>query len=148
MIDKTCALVFVRALSPADNAAIAGLSELQLEQAGLQLTLVSSAPLAGGDFSAYCTASGPISSFITDIQQDGSENSMAGILAGGLALLLGAGGGCGGGLFFDDKDESPPPPPPPPPPPDRVAFTIDDDSQNTAEEESFALGTTPGAPAA
>ena len=134
LLEDGCNLTQIRQLSDADIAAIQALSLLTVEEVGLHLQLVSYAPMGGADLSEFCVSSDPVSSFITSIRQDDSESSnFAGLLAGGLGLLLGlAGGGGGGGT----------------PAPDRTAFTIDEDSQNTAEEESFALGTAAGASAA
>jgi len=124
LLEDGCNLVQIRQLSDADIAAIQALSLLTIEEVGLHLQLVSYAPMGGADLGEFCVSSDPVSSFITSIRQDDSESSnFAGLLAGGLGLLLGLAGGGGGGT----------------PAPDRTAFTIENDSQSTAEAESFAL---------
>ena len=118
LLEDGCNLAQIRQLSEADIAAIRALSLLTVEEVGLHLQLVSYAPMENADLSEFCVSSDPVSSFITSIRQDDSDSaSLAGMLAGGLGLLMAlAGGGGGGGT----------------PAPDRTAFTIDDDSQSTA----------------
>ncbi|MGC6473790.1 MAG: hypothetical protein ACON5P_04035, partial [Candidatus Puniceispirillaceae bacterium] len=90
LLEDGCNLTQIRQLSDADIAAIQALSLLTVEEVGLHLQLVSYAPMGGADLSEFCVSSDPVSSFITSIRQDDSESSnFAGLLAGGLGLLLG-----------------------------------------------------------
>lgn len=99
LLEDGCNLTQIRQLSDADIAAIQALSLLTVEEVGLHLQLVSYAPMGGADLSEFCVSSDPVSSFITSIRQDDSESSnFAGLLAGGLGLLLGLAGGGGGGI--------------------------------------------------
>ena len=98
LLEAGCNLVMIRQLSPEDIAAIRALSLLSVEEVGLHLQLVSYAPITDSELSDFCVASDPVSSFVSRIRKDdGESSSIAGILAGGLGLLLGLAGGGGGG---------------------------------------------------
>jgi len=119
LLDEVCNLVLIRQLSECDIAAIRALSFLSADEVGLHLQLISYAPLNGADISNFCVASDPVSSFITNIRQEDADSiNIAGMLAGGLGLLLGLGGagGGGGGAIIT--------------PPDRTSFSFDDDTKN------------------
>ena len=97
LLEAGCNLVMIRQLSPEDIAAIRALSLLSVEEVGLHLQLVSYAPITDSELSDFCVASDPVSSFVSRIRKDdGESSSIAGILAGGLGLLLGLAGGGGG----------------------------------------------------
>jgi hypothetical protein len=116
LLDEGCNLVLIRQLIECDIAAIRALSFLSADEVGLHLQLISYAPLNGADISNFCVASDPVSSFITNIRQEDADSiNIAGMLAGGLGLLLGLGGagGGGGGAIIT--------------PPDRTSFSFDDD---------------------
>ena len=127
LLEEGCHLVMIRQLGADDTSSIRALANLRAEEVGLHLQLISYAPLSDADISEFCVASEPLTAFITRIRQEDSDSSnLAGMLAGGLGLLLGLAGGGGGGGGG--------------PAPDRTAFTLSGDGQSNAEEESFALG--------
>ena len=97
LLEEGCHLVMIRQLGADDISSIRALANLRAEEVGLYLQLISYAPLSDADISEFCVASDPLTAFITRIRQEDSDSSnLAGILAGGLGLLLGLAGGGGG----------------------------------------------------
>jgi len=135
LLEEGCHLVMIRQLSADDILSIRDLAHLRAEEVRLHLQLISYAPLSDADISEFCVASDPLTAFITRIRQEDSDSSnFAGMLAGGLGLLLGLAGGGGGGGGG--------------PAPNRTAFTLSSDEQSDAEEESFTLSASASASAA
>jgi len=98
LLEEGCHLVMIRQLGTDDISSFRALANLRAEEVGLHLQLVSYAPLSDADISEFCVASDPLTTFITRIRQEDSDSSnLAGMLAGGLGLLLGLAGGGGGG---------------------------------------------------
>jgi len=102
LLEEGCHLVMIRQLSADDILSIRDLAHLRAEEVGLHLQLISYAPLSDADISEFCVASDPLTAFITRIRQEDSDSSnFAGMLAGGLGLLLGLAGGGGGVTDFE-----------------------------------------------
>lgn len=94
LLEEGCHLVMIRQLGADDISSIRALANLRAEEVGLHLQLISYAPLSDADISEFCVASDPLTAFITRIRQEDSDSSnLAGMLAGGLGLLLGLAGG-------------------------------------------------------
>lgn len=94
LLEEGCHLVMIRQLGADDISSIRALANLRAEEVGLHLQLISYAPLSDADISEFYVASDPLTAFITRIRQEDSDSSnLAGMLAGGLGLLLGLAGG-------------------------------------------------------
>jgi len=103
LLEEGCHLVMIRQLGTDEISSIRALANLRAEEVGLHLQLISYAPLSDADISEFCVASDPLTAFITRIRQEDSDSSnLAGMLAGGLGLLLGLAGGGGGGGGSDN----------------------------------------------
>lgn len=103
LLEEGCHLVMIRQLGADDISSIRALANLRAEEVGLHLQLISYAPLSDADISEFCVASDPLTAFITRIRQEDSDSSnLAGMLAGGLGLLLGLAGGGGSDILIGE----------------------------------------------
>lgn len=103
LLEEGCHLVMIRQLGADDISSIRALANLRAEEVGLHLQLISYAPLSDADISEFYVASDPLTAFITRIRQEDSDSSnLAGMLAGGLGLLLGLAGGGGSDILIGE----------------------------------------------